>query len=61
MNREQMKRGYDSMTPDHAARQRMLQRIMEQGGQTMNNEYSAQPQKKPRQETKFPGAGAAGY
>ena len=45
MNREQMKRGYDSMTPDHAARQRMLQRIMEQGGQTMNNEYSAQPQK----------------
>lgn len=45
MNRDKIKQAYDAMTPDEAARQRMLKRIMNQGGQKMHKEYTAQPQK----------------
>ena len=45
MNREQMKRGYDAMTPDGAARQRMLQRILEEGAGKTQKEYFAKPVK----------------
>lgn len=45
MNRIKFREAYDAMTPDEAARQRMLKRIMEQGGQNVKKEYSAQPQK----------------
>lgn len=45
MNREQMKRGYDAMTPDSAARQRMLQRILEEGAGKTQKEYFAKPVK----------------
>lgn len=44
MNEDRIKGAYDSMTPDEAARQRMLKRIMNKGEYDMKKEYSAQPQ-----------------
>ena len=41
MNREQIKRGYDRMTPDSAARQRMLQQILEEAAGKVSKEYFA--------------------
>lgn len=45
MNEDMIKSAYDAMTPDEAARQRMLKRLMDKGGQKVKKEYSAQPEK----------------
>lgn len=45
MNKELIKSAYDTMSPDEAARQRMLKRLMDKGGQKVKKEYSAQPVK----------------
>ena len=45
MNRNRIKSAYDTMSPDETARQRMLERIMEQGGHNVKKEYVAHPQK----------------
>lgn len=45
MNEDMIKSAYDAMSPDEAARQRMLKRLMDKGGQKVKKEYSAQPEK----------------
>lgn len=43
MNKDRIKEAYNAMTPDEAARQRMLKRIMNRGGHSMKKEYTSQP------------------
>lgn len=45
MNEDMIKSAYDAMSPDEAARQRMLKRLLDKGGQNVKKEYSAQPVK----------------
>ena len=45
MNKDLIKSAYDAMSPDEAARQRMLKRLTDKGGQSVKKEYSAHPQR----------------